>query len=194
MWQSDTQPIALGPIKTHIKDELSLRRRFRRMIYAVHGLTIIIALGVDLYSLTNWPGLMTLITSACLFIQIYRLHKTRDNRRVDSGLTPRDSLKAALRQNKINLRNAWIFSHVVPFSGIIGGLIGGLGSRFFINADKALNSNHTPIFMATIWPVLMACLAGLIASHIIGKRIMKIKAAERAELQKRLTLLEAGLV
>lgn len=194
MWQSQTPPLTLGPIKNHIESELSLRKRFRHMIYAVHVLSIIIALGCDLYGLTNWPGLMTLITSACLFIQVYKMHKARDNRRVDAELTPRESLIAALRQNKINLRNAWIFAHVIPFSGLIGGLIGGLGSRLFINTDNLLNSHQTPIFIFVIWPVVIACLAGLTASHIIGKRMMALKAAEREELQKRLTLLDAGLV
>ncbi len=194
MWQSENTPIALGPIKTHIEDEISLRQRFRRMIYTVHGLTIIIALGFDLYGLTNWPGLMTLITTACLFIQIYKMHKSRGNRQVSAVLTPRESLVAALRQNKINLRNAWIFSHVIPFSGLIGGLIGGLGSRFFVNVDHISNSANTPFLMIIIWPILIACLAGLTASHIIGKRVVKAKTAERAELQKRLTLLDAGLV
>lgn len=193
MWQTQTPAVALGPIKSHINDDLALRKKFRSLIYATHIATIIVAFWMDLQRLINWPWVMTSVTILCFFIQIYKLQKSKNNRYVAAELTPRDALVAALQQNKINLRNAWIFSTIIPLSGLIGGLIGGLLSRFLISVDNIQAADSQPNTLLIFIMIIIIMVGAIVVSHLYGRKVFKAKKAERAILRKRLTLLEAGL-
>lgn len=194
LWQSDAPDVKAEALKFHVRADLALRRRFRIAILTAQTLPVFIALWMDFQGLINWRWLASFVTLAALGVQIYKMERARLNRHVPFDMTPRAALEAALRQNKINIRNAWIFSDVIPLSGLIGGLIGGLFSRFVINRDAFLRSDTTANITLIVFLLIAFILAALLVSRIIGKKIGRQKKAERAILRKRLILLDEGLV
>jgi hypothetical protein len=194
LWQSEAPDIKTEALKGHIHADLAMRRRFRAAILTAQIIPVIIAAVMDIYGLFTWRWLATAVTLGALIVQLYKMHHSRKNRHLPIDLTPREALIAALRQNKINIRNAWIFSDVIPVSGLMGGLIGALFSRFIITPNSWANSGSAQGMNLMLMFFIAMILAATALGHVIGKRIGRIKKAERAILRKRLTLLDAGVV
>jgi len=192
LWQSNAPDIKAEALKLHIRSDLALRRRFRIAILTAQTIPVILALWMDIHGLITLRWLATAVTLICLIVQVYKMDRSRNNRHVALDLTPHDALTAALQQNKINIRNAWIFSDVIPLSGLIGGLIGGVLSRLIMSPDITSLAGNAKSASLILTALITVILTALLASHFIGKHIGKQKKAERAILRKRLTLLEAG--
>ena len=193
LWQSDAPDIKAEALKFHIRADLVLRRRFRIAILTAQTIPVLIALWMDIQGFINWRWLASFITLAALAVQVYKMERARHNRHIPLDLTPRAALEAALRQNKINIRNAWIFSDVIPLSGLMGGLIGALFSRLLINRDIFLRSDTTANNTLIVFLLIAFMLTALLICRIIGKQVWRQKKAERAILRKRLILLDDAL-